>query len=416
MSIPPSQNQAIQMSIASNIGSQTAIFQQMNALLRTMNNVVAQLNVGFKALTSAIIQNTTIMARLTVGGPNALMQSMGLKGRIGAPAGPNTMALMAELEKAFLNLNKPLMDLVGDINTLAVPALKDLGVAVSSKKKNPQIESLKGTLGLNSLGLLNPFKNLQSTYLQSRNQAMANMQSGGMGYNQSKGGGQMIGMASATGSFLKQAVTGPFKVAGAAISPLTSALSSMGPQMMALSLVMGPIMDFLNAFLEPLSVLSEYFAGFGGILSQLLVPVMAMITPLLDSVMGILMDLVPMLMPLMTQLFQLTGIGMLTQILIPLMPLISSLVQLAGLVINALTPILGIVTGLIPIIMTSLMPAINFITDAITNTTKIITDNFGAIQKIVSDVVNAVLGYFTGLWDDLGTLITGGGADKHGWW
>ena len=395
MSIPPSQNQAIQMSIATNIGSQTAIFQQMNALLRTMNNVVAQLNAGFKALTQAILQNTTVMSQLAIkGGPNYIQKTLTGTGRT---IGPKTQLAMDALAVAFENINKPILDLVGNITTEAVPALNSLGIAVQDKpkksKKDLPLENIKESWGSIGTILRAPFKSLLS-----------------MNQTQTTANGTTYYTKPSLGSTVKGFASAPFQAAGQAMKPFLSQLSAMGPQMATLAIVAGPIMDFLNAFLEPLSILSEYFAGFGGILSQLLVPVMAMITPLLDAVMGLLIQLVPMLAPLMAQLFQLTGIGVLTQILIPLMPLISAIVQIIGALIAVFTPLLGIITSLVPILMNSLMPAITWLTDNIMIGVNWLMSQITVIQNAAKIAIDAIVGWITGIFDWLA------GGNGNNWW
>jgi hypothetical protein len=91
-----------------------------------------------------------------------------------------------------------------------------------------------------------------------------------------------------------------FKNVGKTIgSKVGGAFKSLGPQMLMFALIMEPLQALIGAFLEPLEALTPLFEAWGGILSQLLIPVvqilLAVLMPLTPAFVAIAEALLPLI-------------------------------------------------------------------------------------------------------------------------
>lgn len=84
---------------------------------------------------------------------------------------------------------------------------------------------------------------------------------------------------------------------GKVLKPFGDGFKSLGPQMMAMSLVMKPVSAFLGALLEPLEIITDMFGAFGSILSVALIPLTKEIADVLLPIMPILVSALQILTP-----------------------------------------------------------------------------------------------------------------------
>ncbi len=148
--------------------------------------------------------------------------------------------------------------------------------------------------------------------------------------------GQVGGMTSKLGAGpgkLLGGLMGGFK--GATIGmggAMMGGLKMLGPQMLALSLVMKPIGALLNGFLEPLDMITDIFGAFGEILGILLLPIMLELNKILLPLMPLLMSIVQALLPVIQILvFPLTLLAGIMQILVPI---VTGFVNALGTITN----------------------------------------------------------------------------------
>jgi phage-related protein len=186
-----------------------------------------------------------------------------------------------------------------------------------------------------------------------------------------------------------------------AVMPL---LKPLGDLIAAIVTALGPIISSIAAAIVPLV----------GALAQGLMPIVAALVPVVQMFGQFLAALAPMfpqiinaLLPLIPPIAQLaTSLLMLAlQVLTPLLPLI---VQLATLFSTVLV---GAINILVPVI-TTIIGWITTFVDAITAGVKWIVDKFTWLydvlvgHSIIPDLVNAIVGFFTGLWSKTKQIFT----------
>jgi len=167
-------------------------------------------------------------------------------------------------------------------------------------------------------------------------------------------------------------------------------------QGMAMQIVkaFSPITYFAQAmggFMEVFEPLGELAESIGQILGQSL-------SPIINEIVGFITPFLPILIAV-------------SQILQPILLFFFHLLNPLGKII-ALMDIISNITGFD--IMTELP---NIITNALTSVAGIVGTFFSEtlpnfILGLIQNIGNAIAGF----WNDLGTRITGGGADKSGWW
>jgi hypothetical protein len=117
-------------------------------------------------------------------------------------------------------------------------------------------------------------------------------------------------------------------------------LSTLGPQMLALTLVMKPIQALLSALLEPLDPIIDIFGTVGDILGLLLVPIVNSLMQVLIPILPGLLQMVNILSPIISALvLPLTLLGQAMQAVGPIMQALTSPIEglsikLQGLVDN----------------------------------------------------------------------------------
>lgn len=186
-----------------------------------------------------------------------------------------------------------------------------------------------------------------------------------------------------------------------AVMPL---LKPLGDLIAAIVTALGPVIGSIAAAIVPLV----------GALAQGLLPIVGAITPIVGMLGQFLAALAPMflqlvtaLLPLIPPITQLTMslLRLAVQVLTPLLPLIVGLAQLLSTV---LTGAIGI---LVPVITTVIGWLTKF-TDGVTHVVKWIVDKFTWLydvlvgHSIIPDLVNAIIGFFTGLWTKTKKIFT----------
>ena len=117
-------------------------------------------------------------------------------------------------------------------------------------------------------------------------------------------------------------------------------ISSLGPQMLALSLVMKPIGALLEGIMEPLEPITDLFGAVGEILGTLLIPIV-------NDIMKVFMPLLPILIDVVKALNPVIAIMMLP------LTLLGNTMQIVG-------PAIGVLSGWIADLMGGLTDVIDF--------------------------------------------------------
>lgn len=208
------------------------------------------------------------------------------------------------------------------------------------------------------------------------------------------------------------------------LGAMKSQFASLGPQAMLAAVALQPIQELLTGLLEPLEPITDIFGTFGTYLSQMFLPVMNIITPFLVSLMPIFSAIGSALGPIISLIFQFSGIGVWISILTPLIPLITFLAELFSSLMTAISPLLGLIGGMLGMLIDlGITKLIMGIAGAIGNlgvSMGSIILWFAKVSSAISGFVDKIINLFNTFknfnWNDIGTAVTGGGADKYGWW
>ena len=197
------------------------------------------------------------------------------------------------------------------------------------------------------------------------------------------------GKASTIGTKVPSKLGGIFSVGkgltgnilGTAGKAITGGLAALGPQMLALTLIMKPVSALLEGLLEPLEPIIDLFGMVGEVIGLLLVPIVKALMDVLLPFMPLLMEIVMAFMPLIRIM------------LIPLM--------LLGNLLNAIMPLLtafigwfGNIFQLLDFISIPIEKLSNFLSDIIERFVSGITDWFERSSDVIKD-------WFQGIWDDI---------------
>lgn len=154
------------------------------------------------------------------------------------------------------------------------------------------------------------------------------------------------------------------------------------------------MMKGLEALLSPFEAFGDLAESIGSILSIALVPIVqeivGFITPMLPILVGIAQFLAPILLFLFEVLTPLGKIISLFNLIMQFVPpdVATFITDLPNQIGSALSNLGGIIA--------------NFFTVTLPN----------YIYQFIQNIGAAIGGW----WNDLGTKVTGGGADKSGWW
>lgn len=436
----------------------TLQFQMVQALqaqlatLNQLNVIMTQVNNSIVALTRAIVENTRMMSKIAISKSGfAAEQKMLSTGFLSLS---NTQrGALNSVGNQFVNLDTSLNNIVSGLQILEKPL--PLGPQGSSPTEGgPTTRGYKGQIetevldNIKSLFGKGQFSGMKDFFTPIKDilsgtvnlgKGWVEMFTAGRGkpFDQDQwiGGGVKAsgGLESVFGGlkqgflnfFGKDGVVGKgLQNTGKAFNPMLSAFGQMGPQMLAMSLVMQPVTEFLGALLEPLSMISDYFAAFGSILSQALIPIMLQIQPIFDAFIPILQALVKPLGDVLLAIFNLSSIGILLQIITPLMPVITTLVTIFGTLLEAVTPLLTLFSNLIGIIMNSAFAKLGQIFQSMGITVESLTEGVRKFGVGVSNFTLMISGFFDFLagkqtwaqYQEQGLAATGGGSDQKGWW
>ena len=188
-------------------------------------------------------------------------------------------------------------------------------------------------------------------------------------------------------------------------------LSSFSP-MMLLFQILSPL---INAFLEPMDMLSPLMEDWGAILSQLLIPIVM-------ALMDILMPFTPLLV-------------LLVQVLMPIIEFVPALVAILVPAITMIVNIIMVAVQVIGSIIAIIMGVINYITTLIAFISTVffgffstlfskISEFFGKmrddINKLFNDAINGIkqkikdiLSFFTGFWDSVSEFFGGKASNDN---
>lgn len=186
-----------------------------------------------------------------------------------------------------------------------------------------------------------------------------------------------------------------------AVLPL---LKPLGDLIAAIITAVAPVISAIGAALVPL--VSALATGLMPIVSAL-VPIVQMLGSFLAALAPMFPQLVTALLPLIPPIAQLAVslLNLAMQVLTPLMPLI---VGLAQLLTNVLA---GAIGTLVPGITMVIGWVTNFV-DAVSDGVQLIVGYFQHLydvlvgHSIIPDLVNAIVGYFTGLWSKTKQIFT----------
>lgn len=205
-----------------------------------------------------------------------------------------------------------------------------------------------------------------------------------------------------------------------ALGPLLGMLSDLASDLLvALAPVVGALIDVLSAVLKSLGpvfakvapVLLQVVKAIAGPLTEVIQALLPTIGPLVDMLLAMdlaLLPLVPQILQLLPSVAQLALalINLTDAVLIPLLPVITALAT--GLSVS-LAAAIGI---LVPVIET-VIGWLTAFTDAVTATVKWIVDKFQWLfdvlvgHSIIPDLVTAIIGWFTLLWDRAKQIFDG---------
>lgn len=210
--------------------------------------------------------------------------------------------------------------------------------------------------------------------------------------------------------------TGKTSGIGGAMMGAVAGLGAMIPQMMALAIVTQPLRAFLEGIMSPFEVISELFGAFGEVLGTAFIPVIVEIVNAVVPFLPIVAGLAQILAPLILLAFKfLTPLGLLMtifQVLAQFVPpdIAKMFTDMPQTIANGMSgvgaAIMGWVNGLPAVIAGGLVTVGNSIGYWFTVT----------LPNFFTDGVRQIGETINKTWEDIGTNLTGGGADKKGWW
>ena len=353
------------------LGQQTTLFKNMTTIMSTLSQ-------GFNALTQAIRKNTEVMMKLKVGMANILSGAL--------PKSPATAQKFTDIDAWLKGAFTTMLPVIPS-STLTGPGGVQALTAAKPSNEDAIMSALK------SLFQSNKAYNIQQVDL-----------------------GKPMAQVGKLGQGLVQA--------GKFAAPLASSFGAMFPQMAAMALVMEPIVAFIGGLLEPFSMITDMFGAFGEILGQAFLPILQdAIMPLLQAFMPIFVSLAQVLAPIIQLLFSFSGIGILIQIITPLMPILQLLFSALGQIMTALNPLFEVFSSIISL---GIGAVLNWIVGLFGDLTGAADGFANAIKSLgdwIEKVAQMIKGFFEFLSGDIswqgyqarGVEVTGGGADKKGW-
>ena len=394
--------------------------EQMN-MISVMNGLLANLNTGFTVLVRAINQMTAMLSKILLK-PQGMETFLGGTGRaLGMP----TQLLFSGVDNIISDFETKLLAPLEAVAIQAQSSIKAVSGSSGGKVSGPF--STHGSL------LGNPAEILKSM-IPATMRGIGTMAKSG--YTAAGGGGTGVwgGMVEGSGKLLdnmkamfKGGLGNTAKAQAKSVAqPFIGALSSLGPQMAMMAIVMAPVQALLEGLFEPFEMITDIFGAYGSILGQMFIPILMAIQPILLSMLPIFEAIAPMLGQLILMIFQfMTPIGLLLPLFEAIMPFlmigiqfISGLIEQFALLMSNFKPLefaFSLISGLFMGIYNTIMGIPEGFNSFISFFTVTIPGYF-------STAINNLISLFTGIGTsiaeiikDLWTEITSLGVTKTKW-
>jgi hypothetical protein len=327
-------------------------------ILQNLIGAIHQLTGGINALINAVNQSTSIQLK-------ALYSAKGgSQSNLAALVGASPRALSANTAAAFGQIDKYLLAQMSAMGGYTVPP-SALVTPINQPHAGgrPQKESFNAQ---------ESFKNIFSSLFGkgegglSLKTILPGMPDFGAKW---KGFKEIFGSSH---PILSQGpkLFGALGQAGRSIAKMPfQAIGAMGPQMAAMSLVMQPVMAFLEGFLSPFEFLGDMFGAFGEILGMMFLPIVQMLVPMMAEWIPILMQIALALQPVIEFMFNLvfhfSGLsiifGVLQTVIESFMPVFEALKP----IFDELTPVLELLEDTVDLVMIALDPLISLLSDGL---------------------------------------------------
>jgi len=393
--------------------------EQMN-MISVMNGLLANLNTGFTVLVRAINQMTAMLSKILLK-PQGMETFLGGTGRaLGMP----TQLLFSGVD-----------NIISDFETKLLAPLEAVAIQAQSS-----IKAVSGSSSATNTGPFSKHGNLMGDpAAMLKSMLPATIRGIGQYYQASSktfGGGSLGAGAGILGGLDKfgMNISAMFKggFAGAKQqaknlgAPFSAALSSLGPQMAMMAIVMAPVQALLEGLFEPFEMITDIFGAYGSILGQMFIPILMVIQPILLSMLPIFEALAPMLGQLILLFFNFcTPIGLLLPLIQGAIPFLTIGIQFIGGIIEQVSALLNnfkplefafsLISGLFMGIYNTIMGIPEGFNSFISFFTVTIPGYF-------STAINNLISLFTGIgtsiaeiMKDLWTEITSLGVTKTKW-
>lgn len=256
------------------------------------------------------------------------------------------------------------------------------GLSLMSHVITDVVTTLHGTLSSSTKNLASEFQKSADTFAKIAGIAI----SGGGGSTGTPSSGGVVGI-------MKQAYSGfslsPKGMLGSLGKGVAGGLGALGPQMLALSLIMKPVAALMEGLTEPLEPLTDLFGMVGSILGLLLVPIVKELMNVLLPFMPLLVEIVMVLMPL---------------IRVSMIPM-----RLLAITLTTIMPFIISLVGTLSIITVFIETIANFIPNMFSIGMTWVSDGLGMLATIISnwsdEVVSDIKGWFIGIYEDFEDII-----------
>jgi hypothetical protein len=337
----------------------------MISVLQSMNNYMSQTVSLLSQINNSILQSTT-----------SIVQAIGA---LGTYIGPKMGGAIPYANQFQISMGKLLNALGATPGSMGISALP-VSVASTAPLKTftSDMDKLKTVFG-GGKGL---FQGIGQGLLAGVTHGVQRF-SGGSNLKLATGTGAYAGAGGMLGG-----IGGLGRGIASSMSPMVNQFKAMGPQMLAMSIILAPIQAFLEGILTPLEPLSELAGAFGEILGTALVPLVNMLMTFLTPFIPILTGIANLIAPLLPILFMiLTPFG--------------QVVALFKIMEAFMPPDVGAWFANLPtVIGDALSGAGSWITDQLKGLWGIVVDFFGglgfqlgvALTKVVNDLMHTSYG------------------------
>lgn len=188
---------------------------------------------------------------------------------------------------------------------------------------------------------------------------------------------------------LKAGLKSAPSVLGGLGKSMMGGMASLGPQMLALTLVMKPLSALMEGIMEPLEPLIDLFGMVGEVIGLLLVPIVQALMEALLPIMPMLIAIVMALMPLIKA--SMIPLMLLGDVMTATMPILTGIIGMIGDFISFLNPIIDFVTGFADILSGGFGNFVTTLFDSLRNWAQGLVDDFGNwISRTFDDFVDGI--------------------------